>query len=41
MVEFSSGELKKVRPHFSHNLFVRVEEDEGILPFFQFLTFQV
>lgn len=29
MVEFSSAELRKVKPHFSHNLYVRIEDDEG------------
>jgi len=31
MIELSSGNISKVKPHFSHNLFVKVLHEQGII----------
>jgi len=31
MIEFSSGNISKVKPHFSHSLFVKVLHDQGLI----------
>uniref|UniRef100_A0A6B2KWL3 Uncharacterized protein n=1 Tax=Arcella intermedia TaxID=1963864 RepID=A0A6B2KWL3_9EUKA len=31
MIEFSCGKITKVKPHFSHNLFVKAYPDQGII----------